>query len=177
MHIKLTDETIKRVAHRLRDECEKIFHSSWSNVVAERFARVAIQEASAQQAAANAQVQPSVRRFADTVAARLETDPLFAASLNEMMADETKAERDAWRDRALAAERHDDVVTCDFKIRAERAEAAIERVVEGVRYMLGSDRETEIGNGKYYAALHIAQVSGLTITPARELTVVWEGGK
>jgi hypothetical protein len=76
----------------------------------------------------------------------------------------------------------------DANSRAERAEAAIERMSEGVamRLRMHAESKSEHDAGTFAYTQYcdrideleaLASLVGLTITPARELTVTWEGGK
>lgn len=59
------------------------------------------------------------------------------------------------------------------KIRAERAEAAIERAREAIEKELRNSVPGENVIWFHACASHIAAIMGLTIAPARELTVTW----
>lgn len=59
---------------------------------------------------------------------------------------------------------------CEFRARAERAEAAIEKLRAVIEITLRKTNEPETAN---LNAANVAHILGLTITPARELTVTW----
>jgi hypothetical protein len=61
--------------------------------------------------------------------------------------------------------------------RAERAEAAIERARKTIENDLCGSECDAVSVGYRLEARRIANALGLTITPARELAVTWEGGK
>jgi hypothetical protein len=78
-----------------------------------------------------------------------------------------------WRRRAETVERE---LTVE-KHQRERAEAAIERARAEIEALLRAPSEHPRDEGIDEALTYIAGHLGLTITPARELTVTWEGSK
>lgn len=63
---------------------------------------------------------------------------------------------------------------CEFRARAERAEAAIERVRAKIENVLRIPSNTDRGDGIDFALKDIAHILGFKITPVRELTVTWD---
>jgi hypothetical protein len=90
----------------------------------------------------------------------------IARRARELLAPKPDTDKEALKAALYASER-----------RAERAEAAIERARVAIEATLRVEGEDDFGKGVNHCALHMASDIGLTITPARELTVTWEGGK
>jgi hypothetical protein len=63
---------------------------------------------------------------------------------------------------------------CEFRARAERAEAAIERARAKIENVLRIPSNTDRGDGIDFALKDIAHILGFKITPVRELTVTWD---